>query len=270
MKKNLSLFFALPFVLAACVTRMPPRVALPEAESSRVLDNLRLHLKNQELLQGARGYARVKLKLGGKGAGAEEAVFIALPDRFRFETLDDLGNRRFVLFGGEGRFFARDEGKPSERLRELEEKDLKRFLPLKSDVEETLGLFLGKIPPLNLEGARVYPELKDSTFRIVLPEAEVFWDDAQGLILSLDWKEERGKLAYRYEGGEFARASFRRPSPSSSKDPLLAPMRVRLTDLKTKNWVEIRYLSLEWNPDLSPSLFRVNPLEDGAGSDDQD
>jgi hypothetical protein len=130
-----------------------------------------------------------------------------------------------------------------------------------SSVEETLGLFLGKVPPPDLVGARVFREGDSPRFWVVFSGGELLWDDEEGAIVSFASKGERDRVTFQYEGGEFQQNTLYK---------VKIPFRVKMKDFKTKNRVEIHYLSLEINPKLSPTLFELDSNRETRRLDDKD
>jgi hypothetical protein len=261
----LSIAFCLLF-LVACGPKTPPRTALPEGQAADVLREVRAFLQSWEAVGSARGYARVQLHARRKTLRTDEALFIHLPDAFRFESLDDFGRTRFLLLSDGQNLQWRDFDRGESEIRERNEEELKRFLPMASSIEETLGLFLGKLPPPDLAGAQVFKEGDSSRFRVVFPSGEFLWDEGEGAIVSFALKGERGRVVFQYEGGEFKELNL--PSLGKTLSRIKVPSRVKMKDFKTKNRVEIHYLSLEINPKLAPSLFEMNSNRETRRLDD--
>ncbi|MBL7685096.1 MAG: hypothetical protein JNK65_03555 [Deltaproteobacteria bacterium] len=243
-------FLFILLFMFACATQTPPRISsLPDSQKTKILNSVKKKLEMFQKIESAKGFAQVKLKLRNKKQSLDEVVFLKFPKHFRFETLDDFGNLQFfILSDGENlRWEDRLKGQSSEI--DLSEKNLRRFLPSTGSIDQTLALFIGKIPLLDLEEAKVFP--KNETYEVEFQGAVLVWNPIQEQILSLVFKNNRGKTFFRFEGSDFKNY----PLNTSSKDFVSLPSRVLLQDFKTKNELEIRYQSLELNSSLNESMF---------------
>lgn len=267
MKRLAAFSLTLLFLfLNACAPKQPPRVALPESERAQVLHRVEHALRSLQAIGSAKGYAKVHLKVRGAKAGFDEVIKIRFPSAFYFETLDDLANTRYVMVSDGARLFWQDYGRKEYWEGDLEEKVFRKFLPLASNLEETLGLFIGKLPPLDLSEAQVFPAEQASRYRVKIPRGEIVWDASQDAIVRLALKAEGARLGFDYEGAGFRRQTL---FPTKEAD-VSAPSRVKLKDQKTKNEIEILYQDLELGIGHSslPQAFPFVPLPDAKKIDE--
>ncbi len=271
----LTLFsFFLVVSLATCGSKAPPRTALSEEAESKIIQKTGNYLqKNRSYLHSAKGYAKVKLRIKSKKENFDAVVIVDLnttpdndstPLRFRFEILDDLGNSRSLMVSDGKTLFWKDFSKEEIRSDELSEKNLRKFLPLANSIEETLGLLVGRIPLLDLNQSTVRPSPRPSpqgegekNYQINFSQGEILWNDQKQVIEFLALKSKSGKLAFQYEGKNFIH-----PTVSPTKETTLTiPSQIRLTDLKTKNEIEINYKVIDIGMRLpfSPALFELEP-----------
>lgn len=263
MKSNLfsetRRLFPLVFLLFffACGPKVPPRVALPEADSQRVLEEADSYIRGVQMIHTGRGYAKVGLKVKGHRRSFDEAVVVGWPDSFRFETLDDLGNTQFLIVSDGETLAWQDFIKKESSEHQITEERLRRFLPVVESVRDTLGLLIGRLPLQDLSGAAVSREANSGLNRIVTLKGEMVWDPEGRYIVSLALKGEDGKFRYQYEGWDFVD----RPIRGSKGTQVRAPSRIHLKDLKTGNEIDLFYRDLSVDTissGISPSLFRLN------------
>ncbi len=253
-----------PFLLLclffACTAKTPPRIALPENEQQNLLKTVERYIQSLQKIKGVKAYAKVRLKVRGQKINFDEVIKIQFPFSFYFETLDDLANTSFQLMSDGSSLFWQDFIRKEYWEGELNEKSIRKFIPLASDLEETLGLFVGKIPPLDLKEAKVFKNSDSSQYIIRIPRGEIIWDLSQNAIVHLALKGEGASLAFEYEGGRFHPQTL---NPTKETD-VNVPSHVKLKDLKTKNEIEINYkdLTLGIGPMLVPLTIQFNPLPD--------
>lgn len=260
IKKRFILFFLLGFLFFACTSKAPPRVAIPDENQKTILQNASLYMHSLHRIGTVKAYAKVRLKVRGYEGRFEEVLKIQFPSSFYFETLDDFANTRFQLLSDGALLYWQNFDKKEYWEGELNEKTIRRFLPLASNLEETLGLFIGKLPELDLKEAQVFQGKFPQLFVIKIPRGELVWDNEIHAIVSLVLKAESANLAFEYEGKNFhSRTLF----PTKETDVYL-PSRVRLKDLKTKNEIEINYQNFELGIGslMMPSPIKFNPLPD--------
>jgi outer membrane lipoprotein-sorting protein len=268
-KTNRFLLLVLSFFLFACGSKISPRAALPEAESRHVLEQAEAYLQSVQILKSARGYAKVRLKVKGHQKNFDEAVIIAWPDSFRFETLDDLGNTQFLIVSDGDTLAWQDFQRKEMSSQKVNDKALARFLPVVESVTDTLGLLIGRLPPQDLKGAQVTRDAKSPLAHIHFSKGEIGWDSESGYIVSLALKDEDGKFRFQIEGRDFVDRVIRGPKESLAR----APSRIHLKDLKTGNEIDLSYRDLTVEPassKLSPSLFHVEPSSDMKRLDERD
>lgn len=259
------LFLALPFFLFACVSKVPPRIALPENDQSKILAQTNRYLQSLQKIGSVKAYAKVRLKVRGVKANFDEVIKIQFPFSFYFETLDDLANSRYQMVSDGALLFWQDELRKEYWEGELSEKTIRKFLPLASNLEETLGLFIGKIPLLDLKSAQVFKGDLLSQYVIRSPRGEIVWDSSQNVIVRLALKAEDAKFAFEYEGGNFHSRTL---YPTKETD-VNVPSRVKVKDKKSKNEIEIIYQDMDLG--LGGLLFtkpiQFNPLPDAKKID---
>ncbi len=250
----------LVFLLFACVSKTPPRVALSENDQQKILEPVKRYIQSLQSIKSVKAYAKVRLKIRGQKLNFDEMIKIQFPFPFYFETLDDLANTRFQLVSNGSSLFWQDFNRKEYWEGELNEKNIRKFLPLASNLEETLGLFVGKIPLLNLQEAKVFEGNQASQYVIRIPRGEIVWDSSQNVIVRLALKPEGANLAFEYEGGHFHSQTL---YPTKETD-VYVPSHVKLKDLKTKNEIEINYQdsTLGIGAVLVPMTIRFNPLPD--------
>ncbi len=266
--------FFLVVSLAACGSKTPPRSSLSEEVESKIIQRTENYLqKNHNYLHSAKGYAKVKLKIKSKKENFDAVILVdfnIIPDhefvplRFRFEVLDDLGNSRSLVVSDGKTLSWKDFSKEEIHSTDLSEKNLRNFLPLANSLEETLGLLIGRIPKLEIHSASVVespcrdPRLCTSTsYRLTFPQGEILWNDQKQTIEFLALKSKSGKLTFQYEGKNFIH-----PTVSPTKETSLTiPSQIRLTDLKSKNEIEINYKVIDIGIRLpfSQTLFELEP-----------
>ncbi len=249
-----SLFvFSLFVFLSACGVKTPPKIAVPESNQVQILQAIQKNLQHFQDLQGAKGYAKVRLKTRKGSAQVEEVVLIRFPQSFYFETVDDFGNARYVLISDGENLSWQDYSKKEYGEQPISSISLEKILPLHSSLSESLALLIGKFN-FSLNDGEVFKisdhqyECKSSAFRLV-------WDSLLQKIVSVDFQDENGKVTYRYEGSDFF-----------SQEPRF-PSKVRLRDYKHKTEMEIRYQFLEENPAVDESLFNLKVLPDAKKVD---
>ncbi len=235
MKLPLTFLLLLFLFPLACAPKAPPRVALPEKQAGSLLQEIKKYFEKSGHLQSAKGFAKLRLKLKGTTRRFEEVVVIQLPASFRFETVDDFGNTRFLIVSKGDHFFWRDFSNKESHLEELTEKKLRQFIPFASDLSETLGFFMGKIPAPDFSVLSVFQEKEAFLYSLVTPQKEWVWNAQLRQIVRFVSKDERGHLLFRYETD--------------------SPSHFWFKDFKTKNEIDIHYLDFEPNSVIAPSLF---------------
>ncbi len=253
------LFLGLGFVFA-CTAKRPPRIALPPADQQKIIKQVAHTIHSLQGMRGARGFAKVSLRIKGHQARFDAVVKIEFPLSFYFETLDDFANTRYQLISDGAQLFWQDFSKKEYWEGALHEKMMQKFLPLASHLEETLGLWIGKIPPLKLQEAEVWEGPLPFQYLIVIPQGKIIWEDSSKTIVYLALKTEGAKFGYEYEGSDFHPITF---IPTKETD-VKVPFRIRLKDAKTKNEIEIHYQSLEvgMGKGFLPFSTEFNPLPD--------
>ena len=251
------LFIILLFFVA-CAPKTAIRIAVPDTEQSKILEDINSYQKSLQGIGAAKAYAKVRVKIRGHQARIEEAVKIRFPFSFYFETLDDLGNTQFKMTSDGSGLLWEDYSQREYWLGELNEKNLRKFLPLAANLEETLGLFVGKMPLLDLKEAKVFGTEKSNIYLVKIPRGQIFWDKSQNVIVSLAFKSEAANLGFVYEGDHFHPLTL---YPTKETD-LRVPSLVKLKDVKTKNEIEINCQDLELSLGtlLVPQAFSLDPL----------
>jgi outer membrane lipoprotein-sorting protein len=252
-------FIFLLFLLPSCAPKMPPRVSVPESEQVQVLKEVKAYLNSLQSIRSAKGFAKVRLKASKGRGNFDEAVIIRLPASFRFETLDDFGKTRFLVTSDGSSLDWQDLSRKEYSTGEMTDERVRRLIPLAHSLEETLGLFIGKIKPPDLTQAVVTRQKSLTEYRIEFLGGELIWDRENHAIVSFASKGEDGKVAFQYRGSEF-----------KEKPSIKIPSRVWLKDFKTKKEIEIHYQDLELNPVISESLFKLYPQPDARRLDEMD
>lgn len=240
-RKAYPFFVLLLIYLSACAPTKAPRVALPPNEQSNILKKVSLYSESLQKIGSVKSYAKVRLRVRSYKTSFDEVIKILFPFSFYFETLDDLANKRFVMASDGATLFWQDYDRKEYYEGKLEEKSLRKFLPLASNIEETLGYFVGKLPLFDLQMAQVFKVDQGPQYSIRIPRGEIIWDDSQNAIVSLAFGKEGARVAFEYEAGNFRRQTLQ----ASKETDVYLPSRVKLRDKQTKNEIEIIYQDSE-------------------------
>jgi len=246
--KKVLIFFVVIFLSACGSSKTPPKVAVPESEKTKILQSIQQSLEISQALKNVKGYAQVHLKTRKGSTHFDEVVFIRFPDSFYFETVDDFGNARYVLISNGENLSWQDYSKKEYGEEALSSIKLEKILPLRSTLAESLGFLVGKLGVVLKAGD--FFQSSDHRYELKTPEYSLIWDTQLQKIVSVDFRDENGKVTYRYEGLNFF-----------SQAPGF-PSKIHLRDYKHKTEMEIRYQFLEENPTVDESLFNLKVLPD--------
>ncbi len=275
-----ALVLILAFVFVGCVSRLPgpaiPASALfevDEKEKETVVQSVKDYTLSLKQLKGARGYARVRLDTKGKIKNLDELILIFFPENtppsFRFETLDDFGNPHFVLLSDGKQLEWQDLDRSEISTEILEEKTLKRFLPIFLNLSKTLGLLIGKLD-LSFENDPLLAVLKNREanpefYHLYFATREIVWSTQEKTIVRWIEKNHSGKSLFIYEAKDFHILDTSPPEcthlvggvavgPTGDSNcvkdksggfSFKLPTKIYLKDFKNKTFLDLEYLQMK-------------------------
>lgn len=249
--------FGIAFLWGACLPKPPVRISVPEMEKKKILKEASAALGRRPI-ERVKALARVKIKIRSSRQSFDAAIFVDFGSpprkktRFRFEILDDFGKIHLLVFSDGEKLFWDDAtaGKRSEL--ELSEKNIARFLPFFSSIEESLALLFGVDARWDLEEASVFRGEEPEQYLIVFSKGELTWNRSSQEFSRLALKNAQGRPLISSVLGNYE-------NPGRKQSGRNFPLHLFLKDLKNKNELELNYLSLEIDPQapFPPMLFEA-------------
>lgn len=200
---------------------------------------------------GLRGLAKVTYRDAEQRGSATQAIAIALPDRFRLESLSLLGVAALhVCDGGSlAAYFPREGVVYRGSANPV---TIARFTRLHLSPGQVVRLLLG-LPPfaVGTDGARVRAE-PNGGYRVDLPHFDRgharLWFDAQtGWLHGWEVADEAGEVRARGELDDYRSVAGR-----------MIPFTIRLSDPNAGRHVRVEYRELTPSPALPDALFTVD------------
>lgn len=200
---------------------------------------------------GLRGLAKVTYRDAEQRGSATQAIAVALPDRFRLESLSLLGVAALhVCDGGSlAAYFPREgviyrgSANPT---------NVARFTRLRLSPSQVVRLLLG-LPPfaVGTDGVRVRAE-PNGGYRVDLPHfdrgrARLWFDPQTGWLRGWEVADEAGDVRARGELDDYRSVAGR-----------MIPFTIRLSDPNAGRHVRVEYRELTPSPALPDALFTVD------------
>lgn len=244
------LFCVFPLLVhCAHVTPLPPPPLFPSCSPDLILQKI----QQDDIPQGLRGIAKVKVELPDKKFSVKEIIIVQNPHYLRLETLSPLGQPQFIaatdgddlylFYPSENKFYSGAASRGN----------LSLFIPLNLSLETVVSLISGRVPLIEYDDEQMACVVEGDFYVLRLSGRK------QGRTQTLKLHRDHHELKTESYGEEEELLFTTQYGSYEKVGNVLFPKEIIVTVPHDGTKVRVRYKSVELLSQIDPDKFTLTP-----------